>query len=148
MEIDIKLDKNVKETKVIIVTNEINDSIVDIVDKLKNKKNKDKLSAFKNERVYLIDISEIVSIYAENKKVYLKTDSESYVIKSTLYELEQSLENTSFIRISNSEIVNFDYVKYLDFSLTGTIKINLTGYYSTFVSRRYMKKIKEYVNKI
>ena len=47
-----------------------------------------------------------------------------------------------FIRISNTDIVNFDYLKNMDMSLNGNIVMNLKNGERVFVSRRYMKEIK------
>jgi DNA-binding LytR/AlgR family response regulator len=62
-----------------------------------------------------------------------------------LYELEEMLEGTSFIRISNSEIVNFDTVTSLDMGLTGTIELSTVDGRKYYVSRRYMREIKDYL---
>ena len=47
------------------------------------------------------------------------------------------------MRVSNSEIVNLDRVTALDLTLTGTIKMTLAGAAVCWVSRRYVKKIKQ-----
>ena len=47
------------------------------------------------------------------------------------------------MRISNSEIVNLKKVTSLDLSLTGTIRMTLNGSVTAYVSRRYVKKIKQ-----
>ena len=48
-----------------------------------------------------------------------------------------------FARISHSEIVNLRQVTALDLGLTGTIRMTLKGGTACYVSRRYVKKIKE-----
>lgn len=60
-----------------------------------------------------------------------------------LYELEQRLDARRFVRISHSEIVNLKQVTGLDLGLTGTIRMTLSGGTVTYVSRRYVKRIKE-----
>ena len=60
-----------------------------------------------------------------------------------LYELEGKLDRHTFVRISNSEIVNLRKVAALDLSLTGTIRLKLTDGTVCYASRRYVKKIKE-----
>ena len=46
-------------------------------------------------------------------------------IHEKLYELENSLDNMRFIRISKSEIVNLREIKKLDMDMVGTIKVIL-----------------------
>ena len=64
-------------------------------------------------------------------------------MRERLYELEQKLAGKRFVRISHSEIVNLRQVTGLDLSLTGTIRMTLTGGVTVYVSRRYVKKIRE-----
>lgn len=74
--------------------------------------------------------------------MYADTLDDSYLIKSTLYQLEEDLPR-QFVRISNSEIVNTDKIIRLDLNLAGTIKVHLQGDIQTRVSRRYISKVKE-----
>ena len=66
-----------------------------------------------------------------------------YTARQRLYELEEELEGTRFVRVSHSEMVNLNKVTALDLSLTGTIKLTLEGDVAVYVSRRYVKKIKQ-----
>ena len=50
---------------------------------------------------------------------------------------------TDFIRISNTDIVNFSKVTKLDMSLTGIVGVSFTNGKEAIVSRRYMSKIKK-----
>ena len=45
--------------------------------------------------------------------------------------------------MSNSEIVNLDRVTALDLTLAGTIKMTLEGGTVCWVSRRYVRKIRQ-----
>ena len=55
--------------------------------------------------------------------------------------MEEELPN-NFVRISNSEIVNIDKIIRLDMGLAGTIRIRLEGEIDSYVSRRYVSKVK------
>lgn len=87
---------------------------------------------------------QIMRIYSANKKVYAQTQEGIFEIRQRLYEIEElipRLGSDKFIRISNSEIVNLDFVKKFDMSLSGTIGLNFKNGERTFVSRRLVKKI-------
>ena len=71
------------------------------------------------------------------------TDQGCYTLRLRLYEAEERLNKKTFVRISNSEIVNLRKIKNFDFSITGTICIRLTDGSTSYVSRRYVQKIKK-----
>ena len=64
-------------------------------------------------------------------------------VKQRLYELEEQLAGTRFVRVSHSEIINLDKVTALDLSLSGTIRVTLAGGVTAYASRRYVKKLKQ-----
>ena len=59
-----------------------------------------------------------------------------------LYELEEML-GKHFARISNSDIVNLKKVKEFNLSIVGTICVKLSNGTVTYVSRRFVSKIKQ-----
>ena len=86
---------------------------------------------------------ELLRCFAQDKGVKAQTVGGVYDLKERLYELEGKLDRHTFVRISHSEIVNLKKVTALDLSLTGTIRMTLEGGTVSYVSRRYVKKIKE-----
>ena len=144
MDIEIKIDQNCVAPKMIIYTNKVNDELSNILNLLSNINNQ-KLNVYKNEKMYLLNQNEIETIYSENGKVFIRCNNELYTIKSRLYELEKILDSKTFIRISNSEIVNFNMVKNIDFRIIGTIILNFKNGNKSYVSRRYIPKIKKFL---
>ena len=91
-----------------------------------------------------MDPAEVLRFYGEDKEVRAQTlNGAIYPVRLRLYELEERLDRRTFLRVSHSEIVNWKRVTALDLSLTGTIRVTLEGGAVTYVSRRYVKKIKE-----
>ena len=144
MKIEFDIDEKYRENKIIICTNKITEEIQELVNKIENNKN-NKIYGYKNDKIFILEENKIETIYSENKKVFIRYENGNiYETKKRIYEFENNLPN-KFVRISNSEIVNFDKVQNLDFKIVGTIILNFyTGKY-TYVSRRYVKKIKEYL---
>ncbi len=72
LQIDIEIDPAVEDTKVLIMTKEKNQFINDLIDVLSNysKKKITSLTAYINDKVYFIDVAEILRIYTANQKVY------------------------------------------------------------------------------
>ena len=144
MKIEFDIDEKYKESKVIICTNKITNEIQELLTKLNNEKN-NKIYGNKNDKIFILEENKIETIYSENKKVFIRYENgDIYETKKRIYELENILSN-KFVRISNSEIVNFDKVQDLDFKIVGTIILNFYTKRHTYVSRRDVKKIREYL---
>lgn len=144
MKVEVKLDPNYTQTKIEIHTNEINEEILNLMRQLEEK-TEEKIIVWKKEKIYILEFKQIETIYANQGKVYVRANDNEYICKNKLYELEEQIRIPSFIRVSNSEIINFDKVENLDPSIAGTIKINFKSGYCTYVSRRNIKKIKTYL---
>lgn len=142
MKIEIQLDPNQKETKVIIITEQMTDEVKELMERLEQEPFR-VLAGFCGDRLEILEPESIYRIFGANQKVYAVTDKGEYLLRSRLYELEEKLVRHGFIRISNSEIVNVKKIKCFDLSYTGTIGVSLNNGTSTFVSRRYVSKIKQ-----
>ena len=75
--------------------------------------------------------------------MYAVTGDGEYLLRLRLYELEERLDKSSFVRISNSEIINLKKVRNFDLSFSGTICVSLSDGTVTYVSRRFVAKIKQ-----
>ena len=140
----MQIDEKYQEKKIIIQANEMDDEIKEILDRFSQKKEPVKVSL--DDDTYILKEDEIESIYTENGKVCVRTKDKIYYSKKRLYEFEQILSKDKFLRISNSEIVNFDEVRNFNTKFINTICINFYSGYQTYVSRRYIKKIKEFLD--
>lgn len=94
----------------------------------------------------LINIEDIYCFYTEARKVCLYTENESFYIKYTLLELEERLKGTSMIRASKGVIINMDKVLNFEQMFNGNLVVNFENGKKEYVSRRYLKNIKEYLN--
>lgn len=144
MKVEVKLDPNYTETKIEIHTNQINEEISNLI-KILESKTENRILVFKEGKLYIIEEKDIETIYSNQGKVYVRANGIEYISKNKLYELEENFIKPYFIRISNSEIINFNKVENLDLNITGTIKITFKDKYVTYASRRNIKKIKEYL---
>lgn len=142
MQIEIKIDETLSEPRIIITTNKITDEISELMQRLAEEKPR-LLAGFKKETVSLLEQEKIICIYAANSKVFAVTEDDEYQVRLRLYELEDRLDRKFFVRISNSEIINLRKIEEFDMSFTGTICVSLTNGAVTYVSRRYIAKIKQ-----
>lgn len=142
MQIDIKIDNSCKEPKIIVVTDKLTDEINKLVKKLAEDAPQ-LLAGVQGDVLKILDQHDISRIYATNGKVYAETEDGEYLLRLRLYELEERLDKNDFVRISNSEIINLKKVKVFDLSYTGTICVSFLNGTVAYVSRRYVKKIKQ-----
>lgn len=101
------------------------------------------LTGWRGETAVPLREETLLRCYGEEKGVKAQTLDGTYDLRERLYELEAKLDRHTFARISHSEIVNLRRVEALDLSLTGTIRMTLTGGTVCYASRRYVKKIRE-----
>lgn len=141
MQVEIKIDQNCKEPKIVVITDKITDEINQLVKQISDERPL-AIAGFKGDVVQILEPIHIYRIFSSNGKVFAQTDQGEYNLRLRLYEVQQRLDNHSFIRISNSEIINLKKVKSFDLSFTGTICVSLSNETVSYVSRRYMSKIK------
>ena len=144
MDIEIKVDEKYTNPKIVIYTDKMDKEISDILDSISNVSQKS-LKAYKDEKMYILHQNEIETIYSENGRIYVRCNNDLYTVKNRLYELEAFLNKETFVRISNSEIINFNKVENIDFKILGTLIINFKSGNITYASRRYIPKIKDFL---
>lgn len=142
MKVEIRLDENCLETKVIIVTKKMTEEITALMQRL-SKETPQGIVGFDGDVVHILEPTDIVRIYAAVGKVFAVTDKKEFVLRLRLYEIEERLGSKSFVRISNSEIINIKKAKKFDLSTVGTICVSLSNGNVSFVSRRYVTQIKK-----
>lgn len=138
---EIRIEDGCTETKIIIVTNKMTEEINRII-KLLSEDNPQIITGVRDDVTEILEQSEIIRIYAASGKVYAVSEKGEYTLRKRLYELEELLDKSCFVRISNSEIINLKKAKSFDLSAAGTICVLLSSGGIAYVSRRYVSKIK------
>ncbi len=142
MQVEIRIDESCAKPKIIIMTASMTEEINRVVAML-SENVPQIISGSKDDKVEVLEQANLIRIYASGGKVFAATDKGEYVLRLRLSELEERLDARQFVRISNSEIVNLRKVSNFDLSFTGTICVKLQDGTVTYVSRRYVPKIKK-----
>lgn len=142
MRIEIRIDEACKEPKITVTASEMTDEINAIIKRLSDEQPQ-VIAGFREDMAVLLEPSEIYRVFAASGKVLAETDHGEYALRLRLYELEQRLDSHSFVRISNSDLINLKKIKSFDLSFAGTICITLSNGTVTYVSRRSVAKIKQ-----
>ena len=139
MKLELNIDEKVKETLVVVSANKIDKEVQNLINYIEYSS--EYLIGIVEDKASIIDIGEIIRVYIENRKTFVVTLKDTYVVKKKLYEVE-NMVTRNFIKISQSEIANIKFIKNLDFSNTGTIVIKYKNSDISYVSRRMIKEFK------
>ncbi|MCI9610445.1 MAG: LytTR family transcriptional regulator [Eubacterium sp.] len=145
MKVGINIDHSVEEVEVLITAQEQSRTVNALYEHIVefDKKSLETLTAYRDDIAKIVNMTDVFRIYTGNQKVYIQTHQGEYAIRYRLYELEEALDKKQFLRISNSEIVNIKKIRDIDLSIIGRICIRFEDNTQTYVSRRYIPKIKK-----
>lgn len=101
------------------------------------------IPAYFRESLVMLPQRQIIRLYIHNRKLMVQTAERLYEVRKTLREVEELLDVSRFVRISQSETINLRRVKSFDFSTVGTIGVELENGETTWVARRRVKDVKE-----
>lgn len=142
MQVEIKIDPSQPEPKVVITAASMTEEVNRIVRRL-SEEIPQVISGTRDGKLEVLEPEELIRIYAASGKVFAVTGKGEYTLRLRLYELEERLSPHQFVRISNSEIIHLKKVVNFDLSFAGTIHVKLSNGTVTYVSRRYVSKIKK-----
>ena len=135
-------DASLDHIDVVIRAPDQDDSVTDLINRI-SARPPDMLTAYdENGNVRKLDQRWIVLASVNGKLVDLITDDGIWHIRQTLQNLEDNLDKQRFVRISRYEIVNVEKILKYDFTVAGTLRIELTGGMETWASRRCIPAIR------
>jgi len=145
LKVGINIDRSVEEVEVLITAQEQSRTVNALYEHIVefDKKSLETLTAYRDDIAKIVNMTDVFRIYTGNQKVYIQTHQGEYAIRYRLYELEAALDKKQFLRISNSEIINVKKIRDIDLSIIGRICIRFEDNTQTYVSRRYIPKIKK-----
>jgi len=134
-----------------------------IEEQLKNKKNQthlmkellsntlqpryDRLPVWKNDRIYLINKSDIRFCTTNDNETNIIVKKERYMVLETLSELELQLDEKSFFRCHRSFLINLDAIEEIIPWFNSTYAVKLLDYEEYIpISRRNTKSFKGLIN--
>ena len=85
---------------------------------------------------------DVVLASVEGKFVNIVTEDGSWYTRRTLQSLENEFDRRWFIRVSRYELVNLRKVIRYDFTVSGTLRLELAGGRETWASRRCIPLIR------
>lgn len=141
MKITINIDENIQETEIQISCNQLNIEVENLIATLRIMNQQ--LMVIKENENYLLDVNDISYIEAVDRKTFVYTEEEVYESKLKLYEMEEKLCQSGFIRISKSCLVRLKYVKSIKNDVERKLRLTMKNGEQIIVSRQYAEEIKK-----
>lgn len=143
MKIKVEEDVSVPETEIIIRCKAADAEIDHIVNAIKSGI---KVIHVKKEgesrRLFLSDVYYFESV---DEKVFCYDEKELYDVPGRLYEIENRLANTSFIRVNKNVILNTDWIDSFQSQLNGRMLATLKNGEKVDISRFYVPALKDFL---
>lgn len=145
MKLTVEIDPSVTEPEVIIREREETALVSRIVSLIQQytQQEQPSITVYQSTTRSSVDQLEIIRVYTQERKLVIWTKDGAYYAKSTLRELEETLDEEWFVRISRYEIINLNWVTGFDLTVRGTIKVLLEDGSSAWVSRRYVRTVEQ-----
>ena len=139
MRVEFFKDPEAQQPYILVCAREKDAAVEALLERLKQP---DTITAYSERGEVLLHPAEIQRIYTQQRRVMVDADSGTFFMRERMYELEEKLDSSEFVRISNAEIVNMRRIRKLDFGIVGTIRLIFRDGTETYVSRRYVPRIR------
>lgn len=129
------------EEEIIIRSNNIDERILKLIYSIKAER--DKLTCYEDGGIRMIEPKQVYYFEAVDNRVFAYCEKRVFEIKKKLYELERQFENTDFIRVSKSVIVNLTKIQRLTPAFNSRFEALLKNGEKIIISRQYVPDIKK-----
>lgn len=140
MKIKFHIDEHLPEEKAEFWLRKMTERIRQITEDLTREK--DFVWCYQGENVFSINFSDIYLIQVENENTYVYTETENYLYKGRLYQIQQLLPS-DFVMASRSALVNYHKLDHLQILNDGNVDAILKNNLTVQISRRKIKTLKE-----
>lgn len=129
------------EDEIIIRCKELDDSLLNLIQKMKNGKNK--IAAIKNGNITMVEPKDIFYFEAVDNRVFLYGKDDVYETRLKLYEIEKEFEGGDFFRASKSIIINISKIRCIAPAYNGRMEAQLKNGEKIIISRQYVNELKK-----
>ena len=143
MKITIETPLPGEEDEIIIKMANLSDEVLKTVRRLKDGVGKDTMAVYADENIVMIPLKDIFYFDAVDNRVFAYTKDKCYETKKKLFELEELLEGSFFIRISKNAIVNIKAIDHLSPEFNGRFVARLKNGEDIIISRGYVPDLKK-----
>lgn len=141
MKISINIDPGLVDTEIVINCGSLTAETENIIAALRMANNQ--ITVLRDGETHILDISKIAYIETVDRRTFVYTEKDCYESKLKLYEMDEKLCSSSFLRISKSCIVRLKYIRSLKAELDRRLRITLENGEQLIASRQYADELKK-----
>ena len=101
------------------------------------------ITGFDEDKIHRLFPQDIYYFESVDNNVFAYGESQVYKCREKLYELENDLQNTNFLRVSKSIILNLQKIEFLTPAYNGRFEATLQNKEKVIISRQYTPRLKE-----
>lgn len=121
---------------------ELDDDVLKMIRRLKDGVSKDTMAVYADESILMVPIRDILYFDATDNHVFAYTKDNCYETRKKLFEIEELLANSSFLRISKNAIVNIKSIDHISPEFNGRLIASLKNGEDIIISRGYVPELK------
>lgn len=129
------------EPEIIIRCNEVDESLLQLIDSIKSKSHK--LSGTFESQIYILEPRDVYYFEAVDNKVFIYCKDKVYESKMKLYEIETEFELMGFFRASKSIVLNIDKIESLQATFNGRFEALLQNQEKVIISRQFIPVLRK-----
>lgn len=141
MKLKIEQSEEYSEVEITIHCNTIDKNLQKIIEQI--QLSSFIITAYKNGSTLLLKPDVIFYLESVDEKTFIYCRNDVYSSPMKLYELEEMLKATSFVRISRSCILNIDYLESVRTLLNGKMEGSLSNGEKVIINRHYVPEFKK-----
>ena len=141
MKISININETISDTGIVINCSALTPETERIIAALRMLDSQ--MTVTKDGEVYILDVAKIVYVESVDRKTFVYTEGDCFESRLKLYEMEQQLCQSGFLRISKSCLVHLKYIRSLRAELDRKLRLTLDNGEQIIVSRQYADDLKQ-----
>ena len=130
-----------QEDEIIVRCAHLDEPLLKLIQTLQAEKLR--LNAYSDDGITISDPKDVYYFEAVDNKVFAYCEKQVYEVRKKLYELEEALISTDFLRISKSTIMDLSKVAHLSAAFNGRLEAKLKNGEKLIISRQYVPNLKK-----
>ena len=140
VKITINVDPTLCDTEIVINCAGVTAEIERLAATLRIMDNR--ITVIKGNEAFILEISKIVYIETVDRKTFVYTKNDCYETKLKLYEMEERLSSSGFLRISKSCLVHLKFIRSIRSEFDRKLRLTFENGEQMIVSRQYADELK------